>query len=198
MKLEAPKAWQRNWDVYERAKELGIDFGSQPEAMRSAKGRGICSATFTPSGLVFLSGATAGRGPVAQDDAAVKAAAQAGREAGLRQIVTLHWALHPFGNLNDVWYCVKVLGMVNSPGGGAFTRSPEVVNGYTKLWHDLFGGPLSQWAKEGEPDALTGWHARSAVAGFDIPGGASIEPEMILQIDPDLAVRIIKERGPHI
>ena len=42
------------------------------------------------------------------------------------------------------------------------------------------------------------WHARSAVAGFDLPGHCKIEPEMIFQIDPDLALRIIRERGPHI
>ena len=34
------------------------------------------------------------------------------------------------------------------------------------------------------------WHARSAVAGFELPGHC--------KIDPDLALRIIRERGPHI
>ena len=36
------------------------------------------------------------------------------------------------------------------------------------------------------------WHARSAVAGFDLPSHCKIEPEMIFQIDPDLALRIIR------
>jgi hypothetical protein len=198
MGLELPKAWQRDWDVYERAKELGIDFRTEEEVVRGPKGRRICSVTFTPTGLIFTSGAGGGRGPAAQDDASVEAGFEAGRQAGFGHIVSLHWALHPFGDLNDIWYCVKVLGMVNSPGGGAFTRSPEVVDGYTTVWQDLFGGPLSKWAKDGEPDSLSGWHARSAVAGFDLPGGCTIEPEMILQIDPDLALRIIRERGPHI
>ena len=37
-----------------------------------------------------------------------------------------------------------------------------------------------------------------AVAGFDLPGHCRIEPEMIVQIDPELALRIVRERGPHI
>ena len=72
----------------------------------------------------------------------------------------------PFGNLNDVWYCVKCIGMVSSVGGGGFTRSPEVVDGYTKLFHDIFGGPLSEFAEEGSDGSLSGWHARSAVAQY--------------------------------
>lgn len=198
MELRLPKAWERDWDVYGRAKELGIDFKAKEEVVRAPKGRRICSVTFTPSGLVFTSGSGGGRGAVTNDDESVEEGFKAGRQAGFSHVVTLHWALDPFGDLNDVWYCVKVLGMVNSHGGGAFTKSPRVVDGYTSVWHDLFGGPLSEWAEDGEPDSLSGWHARSAVAGFDLPGGCSIEPEMILQIDPDLAMRIIRERGPHI
>lgn len=193
-----PKAWQRDWDVYDRAKELGIDFGKKEDAIPEPTGRRICMVTFTPSGLVFTSGTGAGRGPVTNDDASVEEGFKAGREAGIKHAVTLHWALEPFGTLNDVWYCVKVIGMVNSHGGGAFNKSPGVVDGYTTVWQDLFGGPMSKWAKDGEPDGLSGWHARSAVAGFDLPGGCKIEPEMIVQIDPELAIRIIRERGPHI
>ncbi len=80
---------------------------------------------------------------------------------------------------------------------GRFTKSPQVVDGYTKVFHDVFGGPLSQWAENGMDRSLSGWHARSAVAGFDLPGNCKIEPEMIFQIDPDLALRIIRERGPQ-
>ena len=88
--------------------------------------------------------------------------------------------------------------MVNSAGGGAFSKSPRVVDGYSKLFHDVFGGPMSDSATDGEDSSLSGWHARSAVAGFDLPGHVRIEPEMIVQIDPDLALRIIRARGPHV
>ena len=77
--------------------------------------------------------------------------------------------------------------MVNSPGGGIFTKSPGVVDGYSGLFHDVFGGPLSSSATDGLDSSLSGWHTRSAVAGFDLPGGITIEPEMIFQIDPELA-----------
>lgn len=92
---------------------------------------------------------------------------------------------------------VKCLGMINSAGGGTLTRSPEIVDGYSKVFHDVFGGPMSQFAEDGRDQSLSGWHARSAVGGLDLPGGTRIEPEMIVQIDPERALRIIRERGPH-
>ena len=194
---ELHASWKRDFNVYDRIKALGIDLGRQEDTIQAPKGRRICSVTFTPSGLVFASGTGGGTGPVTNDDKDVATGNEAGREAGIKHILSLHWALHPFGTLNDVWYCVKCLGMVNSAGGGAFTKSPQVVDGYTKVFHDVFGGPLSQWAKDGMDKSLSGWHARSAVAGFDLPGNCKIEPEMIFQIDPDLALRIIRERGPQ-
>ena len=195
--MELHKSWKRDFDVYDRLKALNIDLGKKEDAIQAPQGRRICSVTFPPSGLVFTSGTGGGSGSLTNDDKDVEVGYQAGREAGIKHILSLHWALHPFGALNDVWYCVKCLGMVNSHGGGSFTKSPRVVDGYTKVFHDVFGGPLSQWAENGLDRSLSGWHARSAVAGFDLPGNCKIEPEMILQIDPDLAIRVIRERGPH-
>lgn len=190
-------SWKRPFDVYERIAKLGIDLGKREEVLPAPKGRRICMATFTPSGLIFTSGTGGGTGPVTNADADVKAGYEAGREAGIKHLRILHWALDPFGTLNQVWYCVKCIGMVNSHGGGAFSRSPQVVDGYTKVFHDVFGGPLSEWATDGMDQSLSGWHTRSAVAGFDLPGNCRIEPEMIVQIDPELALRIIRERGPY-
>ncbi|MSS73508.1 MAG: hypothetical protein EXS64_18765 [Candidatus Latescibacteria bacterium] len=195
--MELHKSWKRDFDVYDRLKALKIDLGKQEDTIQAPKGRRICSVTFTPSGLVFSSGVGGGTGSLTNDDQDVEVGYQAGREAGIKHVLSLHWALHPFGTLNDVWYCVKCLGMVNSHGGGSFTKSPRVIDGYTKVFHDVFGGPLSQWAENGLDKSLSGWHARSAVAGFDLPGNCRVEPEMILQIDPDLAIQIIRERGPH-
>jgi len=191
------KNWHRDFDVYDRIEKLGLDLGQKEEVLSSPKGARICRLTLTPSGLVFTSGVGAGKGAVTNDDASVSDGNAAGREAGIRHVRALHWAFDPFGNLNDVWYCVKCIGMVSSVGGGGFTRSPEVVDGYTKLFHDIFGGPLSEFAEEGSDGSLSGWHARSAVAGYDLPGGSTIEPEMIFQIDPGLAAKIIREKGPH-
>ena len=190
--------WKRDFDVYDRINQLGIDLGAREDSISEPRGRRICGLTFTPSGLVFTSGTGGGRGAVTNDDRDVAAGCEAGREAGLNHVRSLHWGLAPFGTLNDVWYCVKCIGMVNSHGGGSFTKTPAVVDGYTKVFHDVFGGPLSEFAEDGMDQSLSGWHTRSAIGGFDLPGNCRIEPEMIVQIDPDLALRIIRERGPHV
>jgi len=82
MELRLPKAWGRDWDVYSRAQEVGIDFRAKEEVVRAPKGRRICSVTFTPSGLVFTSGAGGGRGAVTNDDESVEEGFKAGRQAG--------------------------------------------------------------------------------------------------------------------
>ena len=190
--------WKRDFDVYDRIDKLGIDLKTKDEILPDAAGRRIAMLTFTPSGLIFTSGTGGGSGAVTNDDGDVEAGYVAGREAGINHLRVLHWGLDPEGTLNEIWYFVKCIGMVNSAGGGAFSKSPRVVDGYTKAFHDVFGGPLSEWAEDGMDKSLSGWHARSAVAGFDLPGHCQIEPEMILQIDPELAIRIIRERGPHV
>ncbi len=196
--MELNSTVSREFDVYDRIQTLGLDLRTKDKVISDPKGRRICSLTFTPSGLVFTSGTGGGKGPVTNDDGDVQEGTQAGRDAGENHIRSLHWGLDPFGDLNDVWYCVKCIGMINSHGGGAFTKTPAVVDGYTKIFHDVFGGPLSEFADDGEDTSLSGWHTRSAVAGFDLPGNCRIEPEMIVQIDPELATRIIRERGPHV
>ena len=190
--------WKRDFDVYERIDKLGIDLKSKAEVVSEPKGRRICGITITPSGLIFTSGTGGGSGAVTNDDGDVEAANLAGREAGISHLRTIHWGLDPEGTLNDIWYFVKCIGMVNSAGGGAFSKSPKVVDGYSKLFHDVFGGPLSEFATDGMDASLSGWHARSAVAGFDLPSHISIEPEMIVQIDPELAQKIIAGRGPQV
>ena len=195
--VELNSSWKRNFDVYDRISRLGIELGQKEDALPPPGVENLAQATFTPSGLVFLSGTTAGMGAVTDEDADIEKGIEAGREAGIQHIRVLHWGLHPLGTLNDVWYCVKGFGMVNSAGGGVLTLSHLVVNGYSKVFHDVFGGPLSQFADDDRDESLSGWHARSAVGGFDLPAGVRTEPEMIVQIDPDLALRIIRERGPH-
>ena len=127
-------AWKRDFDVYDRIKELGIDLGRKEQVIPPSKGRRICSLTFTPSGLVFTSGVSSGIGAVTNDDKDIEKGFQSGHEAGIKHIRIFHWGLDPFGTLNEVWYCVKCIGMVSSRGGGAFSKSPNVVDGYTKVF----------------------------------------------------------------
>ena len=65
--------WQRDFDVYDRIKKLGIDLGTKEAAVPDPAGRRICMVTFTPAGLVFTSGTGGGTGPVTNDDDDVKA-----------------------------------------------------------------------------------------------------------------------------
>ncbi|MDA0746473.1 MAG: hypothetical protein O2954_08130, partial [bacterium] len=150
-------SWKRDFDVYDRLKDLKVDLGKKEDSIPAPAGRRICMVTFTPSGLVFTSGTGGGTGAVTNDDQDVEAGYEAGREAGFKHVRSLHWALDPYGTLNDVWYCVKCIGMVNSAGGGSFSKSPRVVDGYSKVFHDVFGGPMSQWAKDGVDASYSGW-----------------------------------------
>ena len=192
-----PQELRRNYDVYDRMRELDIDLGTWEGNVTSLAGAGIAGVVFSESGLVYLSGAIRGKYPMFDDDEVVKHGQEAGREAADEHIRRLHWAMScggEGGDLNDVLYTVKALGMVVSPGAGGFGRSPEVVNGYSFRWHSVLGGGRGDYAQGGmDPGGFAGVHARSAIGGFD--GRFSLEPEIIVAIPPALARAIISNRG---
>ena len=100
--VELNSSWKRNFDVYDRISRLGIDLGQKEDTLPPPGAENLAQATFTPSGLVFLSGTTAGMGAVTDEDAEIEKGAAAGREASIAHIRVLHWGLHPLGTLNDV------------------------------------------------------------------------------------------------
>ena len=110
-------------------------------------------------------------------------------------LTRLHWALkcgNEGGDLNDVLYTVKALGMVVSTDVD-FDSGPAVMNGFSLRWQSIFGG-LGEFFKNGKDDGgYSGIHARSAIGGFT--GRFSIEPEIIVAIPPELSIAIIKNRG---
>lgn len=195
--VNIPAELRRNYDVYERIKELGIDLGTFEENVTSLAGRNIASVVFTECGLVYLSGIGTGKLPMIEDERIIQHGQEAGREAADFHIRVLHWALvcgKEGGDLNDVLYTVKALGMVVFPGGGAFGWAPAVVNGYSARWQSVFGGGIGDYAVNGvDPGGFSGVHARSALGGFD--GKFSQEPEIIVAIPPKLAQAIIANRG---
>ena len=192
-----PDELRRNFDVYDRIKKLGIELGTWEDNVKSLAGAGIAGAVFTETGLTYLSGIGTGKLPMIEDEAVISHGQEAGRQAADHHIRVLHWALKcggEGGDLNDVLYLVKALGMVVSTGGGSFGNAPSVVNGYSFRWHSVFGGGRSDFAKDGiDPGGFSGVHARSAVGGFD--GHFSQEPEIIVAIPPELAKAIIRNRG---
>ena len=191
-----PAELRRNYDVYDRIMRLGIDLGTFDQNVRSLQGRNIAGVVFHESGLIYLSGTGTGKLPMNDDPERVKHGQEAGREAADIHIRTLHWALTcggEGGDLNDVLYTVKALGMVVSTDVD-FGSGPAVVNGYSFRWQSVFGGGTGEFAQDGiDPGGYAGVHARSAIGGFT--GRFSLEPEIIVAIPPALAQAIIQHRG---
>jgi enamine deaminase RidA (YjgF/YER057c/UK114 family) len=70
------------------------------------------------------------------------------------------------GDLRRVGRIVKVLGMVNATPD--FTDHPKVINGCSDLFVEVFGE--------------AGRHARSAVGMAELPLGAPVEVEAVLEV----------------
>ena len=191
-----PDELRRDYDVYDRIREIGINLGSFDEDVVSLQGAGIAGAVVHESGLVYLSGTTGGDLPMNDDGERIEHGQQGAQDAADVLIRRLHWTLScgGEGDLNDVLYTVKALGMVVSPGGGASSAAPAVTNGFSFRWHSVFGGPQSDYAENGvDAGGFAGIHARSALGGFD--GRFSIEPEIIVAVPAALTRAIIANRG---
>jgi len=190
-----PDELKRKFDVYDRIKDLDIDLGSFNSDVASLKGAGICGIIFHESGLVYLSGHGHGPGQMYDAPERIKEGYDAAQWIASSMIKRLHWALtcgDEGGDLNDVIYTVKALGMVVSTDVD-FNGGPAVMNGFSEQWQSVFGGGKGHFAVDGEDESYSGVHARSAIGGFT--GRFSIEPEIIVAIPPELAQAIIKNRG---
>jgi hypothetical protein len=191
-----PAELRRDYDVYDRIRNLEIDLGGFDKHVSSLQGVNIAEVVIHESGLVYLSGVGTGTRPMDENDAAsLDHGRQAAQHAADIHIRTLHWALtcgREGGDLNDVLYTVKAIGLVVSTGD-QFMAAPAVVNAYSARWQSVFGGAIGETAEDGTDTSYAGVHARSAVGG--LPGRFSLEPEMIVAIPPRLADAIIRNRG---
>jgi enamine deaminase RidA (YjgF/YER057c/UK114 family) len=147
----------------QRLVELGIELpepfapaGNYVPAVRSGR-------------LVFVSGhgptangAVVYRGKV-DSVVGVEDAYQAARLTALNCLASLRAEL---GSLDRVERVVKVLGLVNADPG--FERHPEVINGASELFVDVFGE--------------RGGHARSAVGMSSLPFGIPVEVELVVEV----------------
>ena len=149
-------------DVYSRLTEMGITL--PPLAIPAA-----AYVPFVRTGnLVFISGHIArrdGKPWVGQlgrdtDTATGKLAARA---VAIDLLGTLHAAI---GDLNKVERIVKVMSLVNSTPD--FTEQHLVTNGCSELLGEVF--------------SERGAHARSAFGVAQIPMGACVEIELIVQV----------------
>ena len=192
-----PRALRRNFDVYDRIKELGIDLGSFDQHVESITEGGlpIAGVVFHESGLTYLSGEGGGSLQMNDDPDRVTHGQQGARQVADNMMVRLHWALKcggEGGDLNDVLYTVKALGMIVSTDVD-FNSGPAVMNGFSLRWQSVFGGMGQFFSNNQDPGGYAGVHARSAIGGFT--GRFSIEPEIIVAIPPALSLAIIENRG---
>jgi len=148
--------------IEERLAELGIVL---PPVMPPAGNYIRCvidGTTLYTSGHGPQDGEAMVRGKVGSD-LTIEQGRHAARLTGLSILASMQAAL---GTLDRVERLLKVLGMVNVAPG--FDRTPEVINGCSDLFVDIFG------------DA--GRHARSAVGMAELPGGIAVEIELIARL----------------
>lgn len=119
--------------------------------------------------LAFTSGQTPTHGGVLQSrgklgsDVTIEQGQSAARQAVLNCLAALKADL---GSLDKVAAVVKLTGYVASAEG--FGEQPVVVNGASVLLEEIFGD--------------IGKHARAALGVAELPGGAPVEVELIVQV----------------
>ena len=130
----------------------------------ATKPGGSYVSTVQTGNLLFVSGHASieHRGKLGRDLTAQQGY-QIAREVAISLLGTIHDALD---DLDRVARIVKLLGMVNSTED--FTEQPQVINGASELFVEVFG--------EG------GKHARSAVGMAQLPLNSAVEIELILEI----------------
>ena len=92
--------------------------------------------------------------------------------ARLTAVAQLEMAWSILGNLSRIKQVVKVLGMVNCTPD--FTQHPQVINGCSELFRELWGED-------------NGVAARSAVGMGSLPGNITTEIEAIFELDASVA-----------
>ena len=122
---------------------------------------------YTAGQLPIVDGELALRGKVSEGAEGIVTPGQAkaaARTAALNAIA----AIDDLVGIDSIVRVVKVVGFVASANG--FSGQPAVVNGASELLGEVFG------------DA--GKHARSAVGVSELPLGAPVEVELIVEVSP--------------
>lgn len=142
--------------VAERARELGLTI---PEASP-----GKLAPAVRTGNLVYTSGSTSRITGKVGDTVSLEQGYEAARQAILGCLGSVQWLV---GDLDKVTRVVKILGMVNCAAG--FSNTPAVIHGATDTLIELFGQEK-------------GWHARSAIGVYQLPGDAAVEIEIIVEV----------------
>ncbi len=151
-------------EIEKRLKEKGIELPPAPSPM------GAYVPAVKAGGLVFVSGQlprfgdeTRCQGRV-DSEVSVEKARDAARLATLNAVSVLKELL---GDLDKVKRVVKLTGSVYSAPG--FTGQPGVINGASEVLVEIFGEK--------------GKHARMAQGMAELPAGASVAVELIVEVE---------------
>ncbi|CCQ14687.1 putative translation initiation inhibitor, yjgF family [Rhodococcus sp. AW25M09] len=149
-----------NWS--ERLTELGIELPQVvPPLAAYVPAVRVGSLVYTSGQLPIVDGNLTSVGKVGSEVSAEDATAAA-RVCALNALA----AVHALVGIDSVSRVVKAVGFVASASG--FTGQPGVINGASNVIGEIFG------------DA--GKHARSAVGVAELPLGASVEVELIVEL----------------
>ena len=146
-----------------RITELGLDLPPAPKPM------GVYKPVLVIGNFLYVSG----QGPLKSDGTLIKGKVgkelgleegkNAARQVGLAMLSTIRVNI---GDLNKIKRLVKTLGMVNSAPD--FEQHPAVINGFSELMADVFGGD-------------NGVGVRSAV-GMILPANIAVEIEAMFEL----------------
>ena len=148
----------------EKAKQLGLDLGGATPPVANYV------PTVRTGNLIFVSGQLPTRpdGSRPTGKLGAEISVEEGYEAArLATIGLLARVRAETGSLDRVKRVVKVTGYVNATPD--FTQHPQVINGASDLFFEVFG------------DA--GRHARAAVGVGSLPLGAPVEVELIVEVE---------------
>ncbi len=146
----------------ERLRELGLELPAVPEPAGSyVPATRTGNLVFTAGQLPFVGGELRQRGRVGEE-VTLEEAQQAARLCALNALAA---AAAEAGGLSNIRRVIKVTGFVASARN--FNAQPQVINGASDLLGEVFGE--------------AGLHARSAVGVAELPLGAPVEVELIVE-----------------
>ena len=153
----------------DRLAELGLQLPPAPQPVASyVTAVRTGDLVFTSGQLPLVDGALPATGLVGEreGDVSPATAQDLARTAALNGLAVVDAALRGSGGLDAVVRVVKVTGFVASAPG--FTGQPGVVNGASDLLVEVLGE--------------AGRHARSAVGVAELPLGAPVEVELVVEV----------------
>jgi enamine deaminase RidA (YjgF/YER057c/UK114 family) len=151
-------------DIESRIKQIGLTLPYAPKPVAAyipAKQTG--KIVFTAGQLPMVNGELISKGLLGQD-VEIDEANNAARICTLNALAAIKGVV---GDLDRIKQIVRVVGYVAS--APTFTQQPAVVNGASELLLDIFGE--------------AGKHARSAVGMAVLPLNASVEIELIVEVE---------------